>query len=227
MKGRPGPASFQKKLHARHRLYRGSLYPPQKLAHFIEKFRNYLHTIGKEAGIYGHIGSGCMHIRPYIDHKKGGACPHATDSHAGHCSASSRACWRPSGEHGDGLIRSWLNPKMFGPAIYEAFLKLKTAFDPEFLMNPGKVVHGPPVTEDFAPFSRREIEEIPTFLDFSKEGGFSLAARPMQRQWAMPQKRNSDVPLLPSFWRRVSHHTGACPKSKGCDPRHTSAQRFD
>ena len=45
-----------------------------------------------------------------------------------------------SGEHGDGLARSEWNRKMFGPAVYEAFRQIKRAFDPDNLLNPGKVV---------------------------------------------------------------------------------------
>ena len=40
---------------------------PGNLADFIEEFTTYLNEKGNAAGIYGHIGSGCMHIRPYID----------------------------------------------------------------------------------------------------------------------------------------------------------------
>jgi FAD/FMN-containing dehydrogenase len=35
-----------------------------------------------------------------------------------------------SGEHGDGLARSWLNEKHFGPTLYQAFKEVKRAFDP-------------------------------------------------------------------------------------------------
>ena len=45
-----------------------------------------------------------------------------------------------SGEHGDGLARTLWNRKLFGPEVYEAFEAVKRAFDPENLLNPGKVV---------------------------------------------------------------------------------------
>ena len=43
-------------------------------------------------------------------------------------------------EHGDGLVRSEWNRKMFGDAIYEGFRDIKRAFDPQGLLNPGKVI---------------------------------------------------------------------------------------
>src|SRR5205807_7580869 len=48
-----------------------------------------------------------------------------------------------SGEHGDGLVRSEWNSKMFGPAVYEAFRQVKRGFDPGNVLNPGKVVDAP------------------------------------------------------------------------------------
>ena len=45
-----------------------------------------------------------------------------------------------SGEHGDGLARSLWNRKLFGPEVYSAFQAIKRGFDPENLLNPGKVV---------------------------------------------------------------------------------------
>ena len=35
-----------------------------------------------------------------------------------------------SGEHGDGLVRSPFQEKMYGPVLYQAFRALKRTFDP-------------------------------------------------------------------------------------------------
>src|SRR4029077_17288287 len=45
-----------------------------------------------------------------------------------------------SGEHGDGQSRAEFLPKMFGPELIEAFHDFKTIWDPDWKMNPGKVV---------------------------------------------------------------------------------------
>src|ERR1700733_11823456 len=81
-----------------------------------------------------------------------------------------------SGEHGDGLIRSWLNPRLFGNKIYEAFEKVKNVFDNENRMNPGKIVHAPPLEENLRLSPHSHFHPISTFLNFEQEGGFSLAA---------------------------------------------------
>ncbi len=45
-----------------------------------------------------------------------------------------------SGEHGDGQARAELLPKMFGPELMQAFRKFKSAWDPDWKMNPGKLI---------------------------------------------------------------------------------------
>lgn len=149
---------------------------PEKLASFMQEFCNYMKTIGKEAGIYGHVGSGCMHIRPYIDLRKKEEVAVMTEIMETVATLVKAYKGAMSGEHGDGLVRSWLNEKMFGKDLYQAFKDIKAAFDPYSLMNPGKITDGKPLTENLRLSPEDEHVTIPTFLDFSKEGGIELAA---------------------------------------------------
>src|SRR5436305_3623227 len=77
-----------------------------------------------------------------------------------------------SGEHGDGLARSEWNRKMFGDALYNAFCRLKSAFDPQGLLNPGKVVHAPPMTDNLRYPPRQRPVEPATVFDYSRQEGF-------------------------------------------------------
>lgn len=148
---------------------------PENLAKFMGKFQACLKSHGKDAGIYGHVGSGCMHIRPYIDLRDPkeittmkSMMEEVTDILL-ECKGSL------SGEHGDGLIRSWLNEKLFGKKLYQAFIDLKEAFDPQNIMNPNKIVKGPDVSENLRLSPTTKEHHIETFLDFNREGGFNLA----------------------------------------------------
>jgi FAD/FMN-containing dehydrogenase len=62
-----------------------------------------------------------------------------------------------SGEHGEGMARTEFNPKMYGDDLWGAFKQVKTAFDPDWRMNPGNVVYreGP---EDPGPDSNRGVD---------------------------------------------------------------------
>jgi len=52
-----------------------------------------------------------------------------------------------SGEHGDGRARTQWNRKLYGERLWEAFRDLKTAFDPDWLLNPGRSVGTSPDRE--------------------------------------------------------------------------------
>lgn len=148
---------------------------PKKLPAFMDKFMGYLKKIDKEAGIYGHVGAGCMHIRPYINLRNPSELSLMQKMMADISDLILEYHGSLSGEHGDGIVRSWLNKKMFGEKINQAFKKLKAAFDPKNLMNPGKIVEGKPFLENLRLSPSTPISNIKTFLDFTPEGGFELA----------------------------------------------------
>ncbi len=80
-----------------------------------------------------------------------------------------------SGEHGDGLVRSEWIESMFGPQIYQALTEVKKAFDPDGIMNPGKIVDAPPMTENLRFGADYNTIKIDTYFDFSSQDGFGRA----------------------------------------------------
>jgi len=148
---------------------------PEKLAPFIKEFLATLQAQGKEAGIYGHAGSGCLHIRPYIDLRDPKELETMQQIMKETTALLKKYGGALSGEHGDGLVRSWLNETLFGEELYEAFVRFKKIFDPEGIMNPGKIVDAPLPLESLRLSPEKPVKEIRTFQDFSEEGGFSLA----------------------------------------------------
>jgi FAD/FMN-containing dehydrogenase/Fe-S oxidoreductase len=149
---------------------------PLQLAAFMERFCTYLAAHGKQAGIYGHVGSGCMHVRPYIDLRDPQELALIRQMMLDISSLLLEYGGTLSGEHGDGWIRSWLNPKMFGERIMQAFGKIKKAFDPLNLMNPGKIIPETDQWQDLRTTPGESLQSPKTFLDFKPEGGFELAA---------------------------------------------------
>lgn len=148
---------------------------PAKLPEFVRRFREILHAEGTDGAFYGHASVGCMHIRPLID-----------SSNREDLDRMRRILDRVSdlvlefggamsGEHGDGLARSFLNEKLFGSQLYRAFKEVKAAFDPQGLLNPGKVVDGPSPVENLRQPPGYQTLQIATTLDFSRQGGFARA----------------------------------------------------
>src|SRR5262249_19191207 len=67
--------------------------------------------------------------------------------------------------------RSEWNRKMFGDEVYEAFRRVKRAFDPDNVLNPGKVVDAPAMEENLRVVPGVPGPDPPTVLDYSAQGG--------------------------------------------------------
>src|SRR5881296_1196509 len=148
---------------------------PSKLPEFFVRFREVIHKYGTTAGYYGHASVGCLHIRPLIntkDKRDIQTMKEMTDEIADLVIEFGGGM---SGEHGDGLARSHLNEKLFGPAVYKAFRDVKRAFDPEGRMNPGKIVDAPPMTENLRYGPEYRTVWLNTHYDFSRDGGLGTA----------------------------------------------------
>jgi FAD/FMN-containing dehydrogenase/Fe-S oxidoreductase len=148
---------------------------PVHLPEFLRRFRDVVTKYDTTAGYYGHASVGCLHIRPGIDLKT----PAEVDKMYAMMEEISDLVMAyggsMSGEHGDGLARSLLNEKHFGPTLYQAFKEVKRAFDPDNRMNPGKVVDGPSPKENLRFGSSYHTIDIKTNLDFGRDGGFATA----------------------------------------------------
>ena len=148
---------------------------PRKLPEFIKRFREVITRHDAIAGYYGHCSVGCMHIRPLINLKEPSEVKKMVSIANEICDLVLEFNGAMSGEHGDGLARSPFNEKLFGHTLYGAFRQIKRAFDPKNLMNPGKIVDAPAMTESLRISPTYNAWQPETILDFSSQGGFAAA----------------------------------------------------
>jgi FAD/FMN-containing dehydrogenase/Fe-S oxidoreductase len=148
---------------------------PAKLPEFIKRFREIITNHDAIAGYYGHCSVGCMHIRPLINLKEPSEVKKMVSIADEIADLVLEFNGAMSGEHGDGLARSHFNKKLFGPVLYEAFRQVKSAFDPKNLMNPGKIVESPAMTESLRISPAYKTWQPQTTLDFTGQGGFARA----------------------------------------------------
>lgn len=130
---------------------------------------------------YAHASVGCLHVRPVLNMR------------LEHDVKTMRAIAEEafdlvrkykgshSGEHGDGIVRSEFNEKMFGSRMMASFREVKQAFDPGGVFNPGKIVDAPKM-DDRSLFRFNQdyaVPDMPTELDWSQwpgaGGGFQGA----------------------------------------------------
>jgi FAD/FMN-containing dehydrogenase/Fe-S oxidoreductase len=117
-----------------------SAVAPEKLGGYLRELRALYNKYNYASALYGHFGQGCVHCRVSFDLM----------------SAQGIRTWRSfmeeatdlcvkyggslSGEHGDGQARGEFLYKMFGEELIQAFREFKSIWDPEWKMNPGKIV---------------------------------------------------------------------------------------
>ena len=149
---------------------------PDRLHDYIARFQKILAQHDTRAGFYAHASVGLLHIRPVINMKESEGVARFARIAEQVADLVLEFGGALSGEHGDGLVRSPFQKKMFGPVIYDAFCQLKQTFDPDGLLNPGKIVHAPPLTENLKFGPNYETKDVNTAFDFSDFGGISRAA---------------------------------------------------
>ena len=150
--------------------------PVEHLADYVRAVEAMVAEHGTTAAYYAHASAGCLHVRPLLNLKTIGGVEAMRELALGAAELARRFGGVMSGEHGDGLQRSELNEAIFGPELYKAMRRFKAVFDPRGLMNPGKVVDAPPMTEHLRYGPKYRAMEPKTFLDFTPEGGLHRAA---------------------------------------------------
>ena len=148
---------------------------PELLPEYIAEFERIVRSHNTTAGYYAHASVGLLHIRPVVNLKSPDGVAQMRSIAEDVRDLVLKYGGAMSGEHGDGLVRSCWNEQMFGSQLYGAFREVKCAFDPNGLMNPGKIVDAPMMTENLRIGPHYRAEEPQTHFDFSSQGGFSRA----------------------------------------------------
>ena len=149
--------------------------PIAHLPEYVRRFDEIVTAHDTTAAYYAHASVGLLHNRPIVNLKS------ETDIQKMHGIAREvrdllmELDGAMSGEHGDGLVRSEWIESMFGPEIYQALTEVKKAFDPNGIMNPGKIVDAPPMTENLRFGADYNTIKIDTYFDFSSQDGFGRA----------------------------------------------------
>ncbi|HEU5406550.1 MAG TPA: FAD-linked oxidase C-terminal domain-containing protein, partial [Nitrospira sp.] len=88
--------------------------------------------------IFGHIGNGNAHIVPLLDVNDSGDFEKMVSAYQEiHATVLNRFGGSICGEHGDGRVRAAFVKTMFGEELYSLFVRVKKAFDPGNVLNPG------------------------------------------------------------------------------------------
>ena len=154
-----------------------SAVPPEKVGGYLRDLCKLYEKYDYRSALYGHFGQGCIHCRLNFDlmsepgiRKWRSFMEEATDlvtSYGGSI----------SGEHGDGQSKAEFLYKMFGSELIEAFREFKSIWDPDWKMNPGKIVDPYHIDENLRLGANYHPWDPPTYFKFPDDhGSFAHAA---------------------------------------------------
>jgi FAD/FMN-containing dehydrogenase/Fe-S oxidoreductase len=113
--------------------------PLEHLADYVAQLTDVFARHGTRGTWYAHASVGTLHVRPILDMRRDGAAKmRAIAEEAAALVRRYKGAF--SGEHGDGLVRTEWVGWQFGAGLTRAFAEVKALFDPDGLMNPGKIV---------------------------------------------------------------------------------------
>jgi FAD/FMN-containing dehydrogenase len=123
----------------------------RRLADLIRDVEALFDRLGLQAAIYGHAGSGNLHLRPLFD-REAPDLPALIERVADEVYA---AVFRYGGtitaEHGMGPLRAPYLAREWGDRLFDYMHRVKDIFDPEGVLNPGAMFPARPLTEDLKP----------------------------------------------------------------------------
>ncbi|HEY6205223.1 MAG TPA: FAD-linked oxidase C-terminal domain-containing protein, partial [Chthoniobacterales bacterium] len=185
-----------------------SAVSPDQIGQYLRDFRALLEKHGYGCTLYGHFGQGLVHTR--IDfglktHEGIQTYLRFTDEAA---DLVQRYGGSLSGEHGDGQSRGELLPKMFGDELVQAFREFKEIWDPDWKMNPGKIVRPYRRDENLRYGEHYNPPQWPTYFKYPKDkASFSYA---IERCVGVGQcRRHEHGTMCPSYMatREEKHST--------------------
>ncbi len=175
-----------------------SAVTPDKLGNYLRDLTKLMTGYGYHSAMYGHFGHACVHMRINFDLQSvAGIASYrkfveeAADMVVGYGGSL-------SGEHGDGHSRAELLPRMFGPELVQAFREFKALWDPEWKMNPGKVVESYKLDDHLRLGAEYHPWEPQTHFQFPQDEG-SLASSTLRCVGVGKCRRYDGGVMCPSF----------------------------
>lgn len=154
--------------------------PVENLASYALGIKEFGEEIGiGEIAFYAHASAGCLHIRPQVNLKSGEGLRQMRQLAEKSLSLVQQFGGTTSGEHGEGFARGEFTEKLYGPALRTAFKEVKEIFDPDYRLNPGKIINPPAMDQSnllrYGVDYQAELKPARTLLSFEEDLGFDRA----------------------------------------------------
>ncbi|GJM29009.1 MAG: oxidoreductase [Cyclobacteriaceae bacterium] len=146
--------------------------PSACLPEYIDQVLKVCKKHNAEAAMYAHASVGVIHVRPILDLRNQEDILKLKNIAEDTFELVKKYGGSWSGEHGDGLVRSAFNERFFGNQLYNAFIDIKKLFDPQNLMNPGKITEAQSIEENLRYGTTYHDQPLDTEFKYRQEGSF-------------------------------------------------------
>jgi FAD/FMN-containing dehydrogenase len=153
--------------------------PVAALGRYLAGIRDAAQEAGIAVVAFGHAGDGHLHVNALVDTTQPGFEARLEQLLTTVTELVISLGGTPTGEHGDGRLRTGFLERLYGPVVTGLFREIKQAFDPAGVLNPGIII--PDGTPPLAALKvGARAEPIPT------EIATQLRRREMAAGWGAP-----------------------------------------
>jgi len=133
-RSRKHPAEFMEDVSVKH----------TRLGEYIKGIQKISKKYDISMSFFGHAGDGELHLRPYLDLGDPADVEKMQAIAKDVCTLAWSLGGSISGEHADGLVRAAFVRQQYGDEFYQILCEIKNIFDPNGIMNPGKIINDDP-----------------------------------------------------------------------------------
>jgi FAD/FMN-containing dehydrogenase/Fe-S oxidoreductase len=185
-----------------------SAVPPARLGDYLRDLHGLYNKYHYKADLFGHFGQGCVHCRVTFELRTADGVKQFQSFMQEAADLVHRYGGSLSGEHGDGQARGELLARMFTPRIVEAFREFKSIWDPDWKMNPGKVIDANPLDADLRLGPGTSLTQPRTHFRFAEDND-SFAQATLRCVGVSKCRKHGEGTMCPSYMvtREEKHST--------------------
>ena len=171
----------------------------EDLPEYIAEFKQILERHKTQSVYYAHASVGELHLRPILDIKTINGLNKMKSIAVETADLVKKYRGSLSGEHGDGRLRSHLIERMVGPEVMELLRQVKQIWDPDHILNRGKIIDPEPMDTDLRYSPDYKEIEVDTVFKWREEKGFGPAVELCNGAGVCRKKTESGGTMCPSY----------------------------
>ena len=173
--------------------------PVARLPEYVADIQALMARYETDTVYHAHASVGELHIRPALNLKERRDVDKMGEIASAVADLVREYRGSLSGEHGDGRVRSPYIEQFFGAEVVELHRRVKQAFDPQYIMNPRKIVDPEPIDADLRFEPGAEVPQVETLFDWTSDLGLVRATEKCNGAGACRKPAEAGGTMCPSY----------------------------